>query len=269
MTHATLKSSLAAEHTSLPFLETLRMVKTHRALLVWALFIFLILFLVSFLLLPFFTKMIEANVHFPIQEPSAEEGAVWVMGWSLMKSLFSLMLKTGSFLLTFSCAYPFVSPFYQTISGFSEDLFRERPVTIEELPDLEEIVLAIKDGAIATLIGFGVGVVALLVTFIPFLGPLLGFVLCGGAFFFLLFRFSPARYEWDLRHILSWLFDHPRDLVRIGLLPALTLTIPIITPFVVGMASPFFVMHLAASFTLSEARRTAHHPTDTGVTHPQ
>ncbi len=254
MERDTLTSFLEHDRSFVPFRETFLLMGKNRPLLVWSLFVFLLVFLVSFLLLPFFTKTVEASVHFVIQEPTANDSALWALFWSLMKSLFSLLLKDGSFFLAFVCAYPIVSPFYQMISGAAEELFRGRPASLEELPDFEDFFTEVKTALVPALLAFGVGVFSLVITFIPLFGPLLAFVLSGTFFFFLLFRFSPARYGWDIRRTLSWSLDHPRDLARLALLPALSLLVPIITPFLVGIVSSFFVVHFSLSFSLSEAR---------------
>ncbi len=255
MERGTLTSYLETDRSFVPFQETLLLMKKHRPLLVWSLFVFLLVFLVSFLLLPFFTRTVEASVHFVIQEPTVDDGALWALLWSLMKSLFSLLLKGGSFLLVFACAYPLVSPFYQVISSAAEELFRGRPASLEELPDLEDLLAEAKTALVPALLAFGIGVFSLIITFIPLLGPLLAFVLSGTLLFLLLFRFSPSRYGWDIRQTLSWALDHPRELARLALLPALSLLVPVITPFLVGVVSSFFVIHFSLSFSLSEARR--------------
>ncbi len=255
MERASLTFYLENDRPFIPFQETLRLVRKERTLLVWSLFIFLLVFLFSFLVLPFFTRMIEANVHFVIQEPKPEDGALWSFLWSLMKSLFSLLLKGISFFLAFTLSYPLVAPFYQVISSASEDLFQGRSVALEELPDLEDLLSEAKVALVPALLAFGSGLFSLIITFIPLIGPLLSFTLTGLLFFLLLFRFSPSRHGWDLRQTMSWILDRPRDLMRLALLPALSLLVPIITPFLVGMASSLFIVHFSLSFSFLKAHQ--------------
>jgi len=215
----------------------------------------LITLLFPSLLLPFFTKTIEANVHFIIEKPAPDASALYFSLWLLMKQMFSFSLKTLSFFFSFLCTYPLICPFCQIISERSEEIFFQKPSSPETLPDIEEMVGDIKEGIIAAIFSLGLTAAALAITFIPLVGPLIALFLSGIIFLFLLLRLTPARRGWEIQRTVSWIIDHYRKILPFFPLPALSILVPMITPFLVGLVSSLFVIQGTLLFVLIEEQK--------------
>ncbi len=255
MSHVPLHSYIATDRQSVPVIDCLLFFRGQRALIIWTLFVLFIIFLINLLVSPFFVRYTETHLRFVLSVPDADAGALWTMLWDLMNALYAMMLKAGSFYLSFLIAYILAAPLYQFISIMAEDLFRGKTIKEDGVPEVEEVVSDIKQSAILAGMLFGVAIIAIIANFIPFFGPLLCFVLLCFSSALLFFDFPASRAGWDLRQKVEWLIANPFEILRFGLFPTLVTIVPILTPLLMGLVSPLVAIYVTLNFILFEEKR--------------
>lgn len=252
MQHGLLATYTKAERTSVPFSDSLLFFKKQRPLIVWTIFILLVIFLITLLFFSLFTRYIEMNFHFIITEPGSDASVFWNILFWLMNGLFSLFLKVFAFYFSFLIAYTATAPLYQFLSVMTEDLFRGKKVKEDSVHEFEEIMGDYISIFPLSFMLFAVLVVALIANFIPFFGPILCFIVLCFSSALLLIAFPATRLGWEMQQKIEWLIKHPVDTFRLGLFPLLISFIPVISPFIMGIASPFLVVHATLNFILKE-----------------
>jgi CysZ protein len=258
MTHGPLALYTKAERNSVPFLDSARFYWSQKPLMIWSVFILLVMFLVTLLFFSFFAQLIELHMQFIIQEPGADAGAIGLFFWWFLNGLFSLALKVIAFFLSFLIAYTAAAPLYQHVSVMAEDLFRGKTIREDAMPELEEALGDLVAAAKLSAMVFGITIFALIANFIPFIGSILCFAVCLSASALLILDFPTARLGWDLRQKIEWIIAHPFDALRFGLFPALISFIPILSPFIMGLVSPFLIVHGTLNVVLMEENRKLH-----------
>lgn len=245
-------SALSTERSFVPLLDLLLFYRSHRILLIWSIFIFLIFFLIMLLVLSFFTNFVSSQIPFVIPAPVEEDSPLWQILFWFLNGIFLVCLRVASFFLSFLPAYILASPFLQFLSISADALYHGKKVKEDAFPDIDEVLGDLKDGAMVALLCFGLTTIAIVADLIPFLGALI----CAATLLFLsallVLHFPASRRGWDLRQTLGWIVGHPHEAVRLGMFLPLIAAIPILSPFLVAASFPFLALYGSLNLDIME-----------------
>ena len=194
----------------------------------------------------FFTSppIVEHFWHWPL---------VW--GWTAMKWIFLVLSRVVAFYLAFLVAYCLTTPGYVFLSTWAGNRYTEKAGEGEAAFTLTGILVDLWEGVKIGAIGLLVTVAALLVNFIPVIGPVTVFVIYVFYSSLMFIDFPASRYRWTLGEKLRWLQQHRAQSFRLGLLPAVISMIPLLNVFLMALFFPLFTVHTTLNFLAVEGEK--------------
>lgn len=188
------------------------------------------------------------------EAPARESWLDWLTysGWFIAKALFLIVSRVISFFIAFLVAYSLCSPFYAILSSAAEKLFLGNAFVDDEGFTLKTMLIDLWEGLKIASCGILVSVFALFLGFIPIFGQL-SVIFVYTMFSTLMFIDYPAsRRRWGLGAKLSWLRNHLRASIRIGILPAFVGMIPFFNIFFMALLFPLLTVHATLNFVAVE-----------------
>jgi CysZ protein len=169
-------------------------------------------------------------------------------GWWLASSLFLFISRIIAFFVAFLLAYTLTSPFYSFLSAATEKRFLGGAYEDDGKLCVSGMVRDLFEGLKIAGFGIVVTIIAVLISFVPFLGQLAVIFLytCYATLMFI--DYPTSRKRWSLGRKLSWLRRHLSASIRLGILPAVIGMIPVLNVLLMALFFPLLTVHATLNF---------------------
>lgn len=191
---------------------------------------------------------------FFLSQPEAVGILGWLkyLGWEILHWAFLIMSRIVAFYLAFLLAYSLSAPGYVFLSTATEKKHAGEHFEPDEALTLKGGLKDLWEGTKIGIFGIVVSLAALLANFIPGVGQVIVILLYSYYSALMFVDYPSSRRRWSLGHKISWIKDHPRQALRLGILPALVSLIPFINIFLMAMIFPLMTVHSTLNFVAIE-----------------
>ena len=239
----------------IPLSKSLSFLLGKRVLFGWSLLLVLITIVLTWLGYLLTTGLMD---HFTgtffVLAPATESWWGWLKysGWYMAKWLFLLVSRIVAFFLAFLFAYSLSTPFYVFLSTAAEKIYCGTDFEADEPLSLGSILKDLLEGFKIAAFGILITIIALPVSFVPVIGQIAVFTIYTFYSTLMFIDYPASRRHWSLGRKLSWIRQHNRESLRLGIIPAVIGMVPVLNLFLIAFAFPLLTVHATLNFTLIE-----------------
>ncbi|PID41087.1 MAG: cysteine biosynthesis protein [Proteobacteria bacterium] len=239
----------------IPLSASTRFLFGNKQLLGWSALLVLITALLTWLGFILTTGMMDRMTGAFFSTPPLHESiwgwityGAWVAGYWI----FLIVSRIIAFFLAFLTAYSLSAPLYVFLSTATEKLYCREEFKADDGFSAAALLRDLLEGAKIGLFGILVTIVALAVSFIPFLGQVAVFILYAFYSALMFIDYPTSRRRWRLGQKISWLNRHKSLSFRLGVIPAGISMIPVLNLFLMALIFPLFTVHATLNFYTAE-----------------
>ncbi len=239
----------------IPLSTSLSFLLGNRVLFGWSLLLVLITIILSWLGYELTTGMLDKlTSSFFASAPSTESWWGWLSlsGWYVAKWLFLLVSRIVAFFLAFLLAYSLSTPFYVFLSSAAERIFCGADFAADKPVGMLSILKDLLEGFKIAAFGILITIIAIPTSFIPVIGQIAVLALYTFYSTLMFIDYPASRRHWSLGRKLSWIRQHYRVSLRLGIFPAVISMIPVLNLFLIAFAFPLLTVHATLNFTTME-----------------
>ncbi len=204
----------------------------------------------------FFTVDFVDNLtgSFFLTQPEATGILGWIkyLGWEIMHWGFLIVSRIVAFYLAFLIAYMLSAPGYVFLSTATEKKHAGEHFEADAALNIKGVLMDLVEGIKIGLFGLVVTIVALLANFIPGVGQVVVLLLYTYYSALMFVDYPSSRRRWSLGQKISWIKNHNKQALRLGIFPAVISLIPVLNIFFIAMIFPLMTVHTTLNFIAIE-----------------
>jgi CysZ protein len=195
---------------------------------------------------------------FFLTQPEAVGIWGWIkyLGWEGMRWSFLIVSRIVAFYLAFLIAYSLSAPGYVFLSTATEKKHAGEHFEPDAAFNIKGVLIDLWEGVKIGLFGIVVTITALMANFIPGVGQIIILLLYTYYSALMFVDYPSSRRRWSLGQKFSWLKNHNKQALRLGIFPALISLIPVLNIFFIAMIFPLMTVHTTLNFVAIEKKNT-------------